>query len=105
MNLEKFYKKYPGSVISTSINKYIYISIHEKFEKGFRIAYSKVEDVNDIEDIEHPIVRNALKILKVKINATNNTERLIIKAYTLLLIHHQWVRSILKLVCPLREVY
>lgn len=65
-DIESFYTQYPGSVISTSINKFIYINIHEKFEKGFRIAYSKVEDVKRIEDIEHPIVRNSLSLLKIK---------------------------------------
>ena len=65
-DIDSFYKQCPGSVISTSINKYIYINIHEKFEHGFRIAYSKVEDVKSIQKIEHPIVRNSLNLLKIK---------------------------------------
>ena len=51
---------YGGQVVSFSINKYVYIMLNKKFEKGFRISYSKTENVNEVKDVKHPIVRNAL---------------------------------------------
>lgn len=65
-DISSYYKNNNGAVISTSIDKYMYISIHQKFDKGFRIAYSKIEEVSKISDIEHPIVKNVLKLLNVK---------------------------------------
>ena len=65
-DISSYYKNNNGAVISTSIDKYMYITIHQKFDEGFRIAYSKIEEVTKISDIEHPIVKNVLKLLNVK---------------------------------------
>ena len=57
-----------GEVLSTSINKYCYISTRRLppfFEHKFRVAYSRIEMTSSIEEIEHPSVRNALKWLNV----------------------------------------
>ena len=59
-----WFYKYGGAVVSTTINKYCYISVRELppfFEHNHRIVYSKVELVNDIDAIEHPVVRAVLK--------------------------------------------
>ena len=40
-DLPSFYERHPGSVLSTAIDKYIYLNIHQKFEEGYRIAYLK----------------------------------------------------------------
>jgi D-glycero-alpha-D-manno-heptose-7-phosphate kinase len=61
-DINAFYKDEPGAVVSTSINKYMYITVHEKFDKGIRIAYSSVEEVDKISDIKHPLVRECLKL-------------------------------------------
>ena len=60
-DLKEFYSRHPGCVISTSINKYMYIFMHPFFDNRIQIKYSKVELVNCIEAIEHPIVREALR--------------------------------------------
>lgn len=65
-DMSSYYERKFGAVISTSINKYMYISIHKKFEKGFRIAYSKIEEVNKVSEIEHSIVRNTLNLLNLE---------------------------------------
>ena len=64
-DLPSYYLKEEGRVISTSINKYMYISIHKKFFKNIRINYSTTEEVDDISKIDHPIVRETLKYLKI----------------------------------------
>jgi len=50
-----------GAVISAAIQKYMYIIIHPYFHDKIRIKYSKTEDVEDVEEIQHPIVRECLK--------------------------------------------
>jgi len=50
-----------GAVISAAIQKYMYIIIHPYFHDKIRIKYSKTEDVEHIEEIKHPIVKECLK--------------------------------------------
>tara|TARA_B100000674_G_C37964108_1_gene973642 strand:- start:83 stop:1072 length:990 start_codon:yes stop_codon:yes gene_type:complete len=64
-----WYQKYGGSVISTTIDKYLYISLRELpkfFNHKYRIVYSKVEQVNSLNDIEHHVIRKGLKRYKIK---------------------------------------
>lgn len=61
-DLESFYSREPGMVISTSIDKYIYLTMHSLFEKGENfLKYSKSEKTKDINNIKHPIIREVLK--------------------------------------------
>ena len=64
-DLPSFYLKHKGCVLSTSINKYMYLSAHPFFYKQILIKYSKTELVNCVEDIEHPIVREVMKMLNI----------------------------------------
>ena len=60
-DLPSYYQKKAGAVISTSIDKYIYISSHEIFDEGtIRLKYSKMEQVTSVADIQHPIFREVL---------------------------------------------
>jgi len=64
-----WYLQNAGAVLSTSINKYCYISIRYLppfFEHKHRIVYSLIENVKHLEDIQHPVVRTILKLYKVK---------------------------------------
>lgn len=54
-----------GAVVSTTIDKYIYIAIHPYFHNKLRIRYAKTEDVDRVEDIQHPLVRECLQMLRV----------------------------------------
>ncbi len=65
-DLPAFYTKNQGSVISFALSKYIYIAINKLAESNdILLKYSKLERAQDIDDIRHPIVRNALKRFKV----------------------------------------
>ena len=65
-DFEEFYQKSLGAVLSTTINKYMYISSHYFFEEDkFRIKYSRTETVSDINDLKHPIVKEVLKKFKL----------------------------------------
>jgi D-glycero-alpha-D-manno-heptose-7-phosphate kinase len=61
-DIESFYARYPGAVLSTSINKYMYISSHRFFFSGqVRVKYSETETVSDINDLRHPLLREAMR--------------------------------------------
>ena len=67
----EYFERKGGAVLGTTINKYNYISVNrlsDFFEYKVRVGYSKAELVNDIEDIEHPSVRETLKFKKVNGN-------------------------------------
>ena len=65
-DLPSYYEEREGFLISAAIDKYVYITLHETFEKGYFLKYSKFEKCEDIDDIQHPIIREALKLLDWK---------------------------------------
>lgn len=73
-DLPSFYHRHEGCVLSTSINKYMYVSIHPTFNRQETcIKYSKTEIVDDVRKIQHPIARQLLldrKISGVEIVST-----------------------------------
>lgn len=61
-DLPAFYEKRKGAVLSTSIDKFMYISTHKFFEADkIRCKYSRTETVGSVEELEHPILRTVLK--------------------------------------------
>ncbi len=65
-DLPSYYKKKGGFLISASINKYVYVTVTRPFIKGIFLKYSKIENVKKILKIHHPIIREVLKLLKLK---------------------------------------
>jgi D-glycero-alpha-D-manno-heptose-7-phosphate kinase len=65
-DIPSFYLKHGGAVISTAIDKYIYINVNKKFDDGIRIAYSKTEEVDTIENVEHRLVKATMEMLDIK---------------------------------------
>ena len=63
-DLPAYYREHGGAVISTAIQKYIYVLIKERFESGIRLSYSITENVNSKDEIAHPLVRNALDMVR-----------------------------------------
>lgn len=60
-DLASFYEKHEGAVLSTTINKYMYVTIHPSFNKGETvIKYNKTETVSDVHKLQHPIARQLL---------------------------------------------
>ncbi|SHK67688.1 D-glycero-alpha-D-manno-heptose-7-phosphate kinase [Desulfatibacillum alkenivorans DSM 16219] len=60
-DLKAFYEKYPGGVISTAIDKYVFVIVKERFDDEIYINYSKKECVSQVSDIQHDLVREAMK--------------------------------------------
>ncbi|MBU4492081.1 MAG: GHMP kinase, partial [Euryarchaeota archaeon] len=65
-DLESFYSRGYGAVVSTSINKYMYIMIHPYFHDKIRVKYSKTEDVEDIDELKHPLVKECLRLTGIE---------------------------------------
>jgi len=61
-----FYHLDYGAVVSTTMNRYIYITVNKKFDDHIRVSYSKTEVVESVEQIEHNIIREALIIVGIK---------------------------------------
>ena len=55
-----------GAVLSTAIDMYIYITVNKKFDDQIRVSYSKTEIVDSVDQIEHNIIREALRIAGVE---------------------------------------
>ncbi|MEI8337949.1 MAG: galactokinase [bacterium] len=63
-DLESYYSKYEGFLISAAIDKYVYITINKPFQPGIFLKYSKIETaVKDINSIEHPIIRESIRLV------------------------------------------
>jgi len=62
-DLASYYQEHEGFLVAAAIDKYMYITIHKTFIEEMIIKYSKMERVDDIDKIEHPIIRESLKLL------------------------------------------
>ncbi len=65
-DLPSYYKINGGRLIAAAIDKHVYITIAETFNKKFILKYSKLETTNNIKKIQHPIFREALKEFNIK---------------------------------------
>ncbi|MBX3627684.1 MAG: GHMP kinase [Rhizobacter sp.] len=61
-DLPAFYRQEYGAVLSMAIDKHMYVTVSPRFEKTARVAYTKVEIAESINDIQHELVREALRI-------------------------------------------
>ncbi|OUU44156.1 MAG: galactokinase [Verrucomicrobia bacterium TMED56] len=61
-DLPSYYKENEGFLIAAAINKYVFVSVMNPFTEGYILKYSEYENVNNIEDIRHPIIRETLKL-------------------------------------------
>lgn len=65
-DISTYYKEELGAVLSTSIDKYMYVALNPKFDGKIRLSYSKTEEVDLVTQIEHPIVRESLLLTKIE---------------------------------------
>lgn len=61
-DLRAYYARHGGAVVSTAIDKYIYITVNKKFDDDIRVSYSKTEIVHEPKELQHDIVRECLKM-------------------------------------------
>ena len=64
-DFEDFYSVHGGAVFSTAIDKYVYVILKERFDNAIYVNYSRKERVQSVDDIEHDLVREAMKLTGV----------------------------------------
>jgi D-glycero-alpha-D-manno-heptose-7-phosphate kinase len=66
-DLPSYYREHSGFVIAAAIDKYVYITLHRTFVQELIIKYSKMERVKSVEEIQHPLIREALRLVNVEV--------------------------------------
>lgn len=65
-DLPDYYLKKGGAVVSTGIDKYIYITVNKKFDCKIRVSYSNTEIVDEVNELRHELVRECLRLVGIK---------------------------------------
>jgi D-glycero-alpha-D-manno-heptose-7-phosphate kinase len=64
-DLPAFYQHETGAVVSAAINKHIYITVNPKFDDKIRASYSRTEIVGHVDELQHELIREALKMVRI----------------------------------------
>jgi D-glycero-alpha-D-manno-heptose-7-phosphate kinase len=65
-DLPSYYRDHEGFLIAAAIDKYVYVTVMRPFVPGIYLKYSQLEHVNQVQDVRHPIIREAIRILDFK---------------------------------------
>jgi D-glycero-alpha-D-manno-heptose-7-phosphate kinase len=65
-DMQDYYEKEGGAVISSAIDKYIYVVIKERFDDKIRVGYTRTEMVDHVDQIEHELVRECMRLTGIK---------------------------------------
>lgn len=60
-DLPAYYRRHGGAVVSTAIDKYVYVTVNPKFDQSIRVSYSRTEEVEQVSKLRHPLVRESLR--------------------------------------------
>ena len=61
-DLPSYSREFGGFVISAAIDKYVFVTVTRPYVKGIYLKYSQLEKVESIDQIHHPIIREALRL-------------------------------------------
>jgi D-glycero-alpha-D-manno-heptose-7-phosphate kinase len=64
-DLPSYYLDHGGFVMSAAVDKYVYVTVNKSFRNKISLKYSKIEDIDTPDQIEHPVIREALKFLNI----------------------------------------
>ena len=62
-DLLSYYREYEGFLLAASIDKYVYVNVMRPFTPGIYLKYSKLEHIEQIDEVKHPIMREALRMM------------------------------------------
>jgi D-glycero-alpha-D-manno-heptose-7-phosphate kinase len=62
-DLPSYYRQYGGFLISAAIDKYVYVTVMRPFTPGIFLKYSRLENVQSVDQVQHPIIREALRMM------------------------------------------
>jgi D-glycero-alpha-D-manno-heptose-7-phosphate kinase len=65
-DLPSYYREHGGFLIAAAIDKYVYVTVMRPFVEGIFLKYSQLEHVNEIDEVQHPIIREAIQMLGFK---------------------------------------
>ena len=65
-DLPSYYREHGGFLIAGAIDRYVYVNVMRPFTQGIFLKYSKLEHTSRIDGVQHPIIREALKMLEFK---------------------------------------
>ncbi len=65
-DLPSYYREHGGFLIAAAIDKYVYVTVMRPFTEGIFLKYSKLEHVDRIDEVQHPIIREAMQMLGFK---------------------------------------
>jgi D-glycero-alpha-D-manno-heptose-7-phosphate kinase len=58
-----FYREEPGACVAAAIDKYVYVAVNPKFDGSIRAAYSVTENVQSVAELQHELIREALRVM------------------------------------------
>jgi D-glycero-alpha-D-manno-heptose-7-phosphate kinase len=61
-DLPSYYQQHTGFLVAAAIDRYVYITLHQTFQSGLILKYSKMENVSSVAEVQHPIAREALRV-------------------------------------------
>ena len=64
-DLPSYYREHTGFVISAAIDKYVYVTVSQAFKPQLFLKYSKMETVGSVDEVEHPIIRETLRLMNI----------------------------------------
>ncbi len=65
-DLPSYYRKFGGFLMSAAIDKYVYVTVLRPFTPGIFLKYSQLEKVREVDEVQHPIIREAIRLLDFK---------------------------------------
>ncbi len=72
-DFREFYEQEPGWVLSSAIDKYIFVTIKERFDDKIRVGYTRTELVDHVDEVEHELVRECLRKTGITCRVEINT--------------------------------
>jgi D-glycero-alpha-D-manno-heptose-7-phosphate kinase len=98
-DLPSYYKDHEGFLVAAAIDKYVYITVHRTFIDDLIVKYSTLERVSNVDDLKHPIVREAFKLIGLEGRALEITSMADIPAGTGLGSSGSFTTALLKALC------
>ena len=65
-DLPSYYRQHGGFLITAAIDRYVYVTVMRPFTEGIYLKYSKLEQVERVDQVEHPIIREALRMMQLR---------------------------------------
>jgi D-glycero-alpha-D-manno-heptose-7-phosphate kinase len=62
-DIAEYYRSRPGNVVTLAISRYMYVTVNRRFDHNIRVSYTKTEIVDHLDDLQHDLIREALRMV------------------------------------------